>query len=71
MLIKLSHQVGTDQPGAIIERPDAEARALIRAGYAEPVLPGAVPTRPSRSVAPEAAVKPPGGETADRPGPRT
>jgi hypothetical protein len=64
MLIKLSHQVGTDQPGAIIERPDAEARALIRAGYAEP-------TRPSRSVAPEAAVKPPGGETADRPGPRT
>jgi hypothetical protein len=70
VIIKLLSQVGSDPPGAIVEHPDAEARGLIRAGFAEPALPGAVPTRPSRGAAPETAVKPPGGETGTLPGRR-
>lgn len=68
MLIRLLHQYGTHQPGAILERPDSEAKGLIRAGFAEPAPPGAVPTK---LRAPETSLRPSGGETTDLPGPRS
>jgi hypothetical protein len=60
-------------PGSVIDRPDEDARALVRLGVAvevPPDTPLSPPPARSRGPAPETTEAPKRGETAERPRPK-